>query len=311
MRYLTPILVILLIVSLIANGVMYAKWRSHRAIFTVNGVGVSKLELEGYLEQTFGPQFKMLMTRRILVDDAAKKAKLEPTDVEVQEQYDQQKELDYKFANLVRYNPWLADEKKREIRENIEVNRLLTKDIPVTEDEIKTEYATHPERFDTPAKAHTNMAIILNEAFTNDIMKLLETKGSPVKPSVIMNNYPKDVVFIGSDYVMTIPESPSAKAIFDMKPNDVKLLNPLQELISQGAKKTIVKLLDIVPGKKADMNDKKTHERVRMSVAASRAANLQEFLSDLWANCKFESEEPNDKTNIEMQMFPTRLRGNK
>ena len=311
MRYLTPILVIFLLASLIANGVMYAKWRSHRAIFTVNGVGVSKLELEGYLEQTFGPQFKMLMTRRILIDDAARKAKLDPSESEVQEQYDQQKELDYKFANLVRYNPWLADEKKREIRETIEANRLLTKDIPVSEDEIKLEYSANPALFDTPAKAHTNMAIILNEGVTNDIMKLLETKGTPVKPAAIMDNYRKDVVFIGAEYVMTIPETESAKAIFNMKPNDVKLLDPLQDLISQGAKKTIVKLLDIVPGKKADLNDKKTHDRVRMSVAAKRGVNMQELLSDLWANCKFESEEPNDKTNIEMQMFPARLRGNK
>ena len=64
MRYLMPTLIILLLASLIANGVMYAKYRSHRPIMTVNGVGISKFDMDSYLEQTQGPQYKALMAQR-------------------------------------------------------------------------------------------------------------------------------------------------------------------------------------------------------------------------------------------------------
>lgn len=314
MRYITPILVIFLLVSLVANGVMYAKWRSHRAIFTVDGVGVSKLDLEGYLEQTFGPQFKMLMTRRILIHNEAKRKKVDPTDEEVTEQYNQQKELDYKFARQIEYNPWLADEQKRVIRETMEANLLRTKDIPVSEDEIKQEYAANPVNYDTPSKAHTETAIILDESVTNDVMKLMSTPGKDISPSIIMDTYRKGVVFIGNNYILTLVQHAGLNdnaPIFNMKPNEVKELPAEQNLAAQGAKKMIVKLKDIIPGKKADLNDKKTHDLIRMAVAAKRALPVQQVLGDLWANCKFESEDANDKRNIEMQMFPEHIRGQK
>ena len=314
MRYVTPILVIALLGSLIANGVMYAKWRSHRAIFTVDGVGVSKLELEGYLEQTFGPQFKMLMTRRILLHNAAVKKGIAPTDAEVLEQYNQKKELDYNFARQVQYNPWLAEEQKRVIRETMEVNLLRTKDIPVTEDEIKQEYAANPISYDTPTKAHTETAIMLNEGATNDVMKMMSVQGKEVSPSIIMDTYRKDVVFLGNNYILTLVQHAGVNEnapIFNMKPNEVKELKPPEPLMQQGAKKMIVKLKDIVPGKKADINDKKTHDLIRMSVAGKRALPVSQVLGELWDNCKFESENPDDKRSITLQMFPERIRSEK
>ena len=142
----------------------------------------------------------------------------------------------------------------------------------------------------------------------------MSTPGKDVSPSVIMDTYRKGVVFIGNNYILTLVQHAGMNEnapIFNMKPNEVKELPAEQSLAAQGAKKMIVKLKDIIPGKKADLNDKKTHDLIRMAVAAKRALPVQQVLGDLWANCKFESEDANDKRNIEMQMFPEHIRGEK
>ena len=125
MRFLTPIIVVLLLGSVIGNMVMYAKYTSRRPVMTINGDRITKKDMYDYLEQNFSPEYKALQTKRFLVSKEAKKKKLSATDAEVQERYNDQKELNWQFVQRIRNRPWVADETKNEFRFEIEAGRLL------------------------------------------------------------------------------------------------------------------------------------------------------------------------------------------
>src|SRR6478609_8664383 len=113
MRYLTPVLIVLLLVSLIANGVMYLKFRSHRAILSVNDKGLSKYDMDSYLESIYGVDYKALFVARTLIHDAAVKAGLAATPDEINKKFREAKELQWTYASTMNNNPWLADEARK------------------------------------------------------------------------------------------------------------------------------------------------------------------------------------------------------
>lgn len=307
MRFVRVLVVVALILSLFGNFILYTKYRSSRAIFTVNGEGVSRRDIDSQLEQQAGPNAKALFVERLLVNQAAKKEGVMPTDQEVEDEFNRRREEDWQFARRVEGYPWLAGEAKKQIRQDYAKVRLLAKEVPVTEEEMQEEYRQNPARYDTPNKARAHLAIVLNAAVTNDIKQLLEKKEPQVSPTVIMSQYRSAVTFLGHENVYTFRQplgNPQISAeVFKMKKGQVKQF-PTGEFAKSGAKAILVRMLEVIPGKKADLNDPKTKEKLRMQVAARRWKPWQEYLSKLWADATFTSEDPNDKKHIEMVLFP-------
>src|SRR5205085_2518920 len=116
--------------------------------------------LDDYLEQEAGPQVKAKIAQRMLAEQAAQNEHLSPTDKEVEDDYNAEKERSYVFARTVALNPWRGAELKEEIRENLCKQRLLVKDVNVTNDELQEEYKRQPAAYDTPNKARTQLAVI-------------------------------------------------------------------------------------------------------------------------------------------------------
>lgn len=142
-----------------------------------------------------------------------------------------------------------------------------------------------------------------------DNIKQLMEKG--ISTASIQQNYPKDVFFLGDNtiadngtnitnlFIVRQPlGSQQGKAIFDLKPGTVAVL-PAGEFATQGFKNAIVRMVKVVPGHKADLNDPKTHELIRMVVAQKRATNPKEYMLKLWEAADFRSEDPNDKKYID------------
>ena len=61
-------------------------------------------------------------------------------------------------------------------------------------------------------------------------------------------------------------------------------------------------MIKVEPGKKADLNDPKTKERLTQAVAMKRAKNPQEYMQTLWSNAEFRSEDPRDKESIQKML---------
>jgi hypothetical protein len=330
MRYLSPVLIVLLLISVIANGVMYLKFRSHRAILSVDAANLSKYDLDTYLESIYGVDYKAVFVRRALIHDAAVKARVAPTDAEVNQKFQEAKQLNWTFASTMNSNPWLADEGRKNIQENMELNRLRAKDIPVTDDDIRDEYNAQPAAFDTVSKAEAEVALLKNGLHTNEIVKLIGAGGaSPntpgVKPAAIMSSYRGEVRFLGDNYVYTFIQhygTPEQSLVFNMKPGDVKMLDTKEipdTLRQAGYTAMVVRLNRIIPGHKADLKDpglpatdqrevdyKTTHENLRLAVALKRANPPQELIRSLYqaASPHINAEEPTDIDNIKLKLFP-------
>jgi hypothetical protein len=318
MRYLTPVLIVLLLISLIANGVMYLKFRSHRSILTVNGVGLSKYDLDTYLETIYGVDYKAIFTRRTLIHDAATKAALSPSDDEVNQKFQEAKQVNWQYASTMNNNPWLADEGRKSLRENMELQRLQVKGVPYTEDDLRDEYKLQPAVYDTPSRAEAEVALLKN-SHNAEIIKLIGDD-PPVKPSAIMSNFRGEVRFLGDNNVYTFVQhfgTPEQGLVFGMKPGEVKQIPAPAEVKSAGFTTMVVRLNKIIPGHKAEWIDPKlpptdqrekdykaTQEALRMSVALKGANSAQELLRSLMQNATFDVEDPVDLENIKLKLLP-------
>ena len=312
MRIVRVLLIVALIISVLGNVILWAKYGNRRAVVTVNGAGISKRDIDDYLLQQAGPTVKATMVQRALIDQEAKAKGVLPTQADIDEEFNLQKETNFRFAQEVNANPWIGGEAKRRIAEQISKIRLLTKDVPVTDEELKEEYTSAAARYDIPNKAKVHLAIVTDPNKVNEIKQLMSSN-PPVSPTVIMQQYRTVVAFLGDENKFTFVQPfgmPQNKEVFAMKPNAVKVFPPA-EFAQMGAKAILIRMLEVIPGKKANLNDPKIKEKLRIQVAARRAKPWQEYFSTLWANSKVTTENPQDVKNMEMIYFPERAQAAK
>jgi len=307
------ILIVALIVSLATNLFMYQRFRNRRVFMSINGHNITQQDIYDYLVQDKGEIVKVILIQRILIDDAAKKKNLVPSEEEITDRMNEEKEQRWQFARQMSINSWLETEYRARYKQEIEFARLLTADIPVTEEQIQEEYKAQQPAYDTPSKAYCYLALLRNTSNQDNIKQLLEKN---LSPTTIQGNYNNDVVFLGDNklddkantFIFFQPfNTKQNEQIFKLKPNEVISVPPGQ-FAQEGFRGLLVQLLKIVPGKKADLNDKKTHEKLKLAVALKRAPNKQQFLVTLWDNAKdsFQSEEKNDRQYIERILTPDR-----
>ncbi len=310
---LRVLIIVALLISLAANMFMYQRWRNRRTVMNVNAHNVTQQDVYDYLTNKYGENVKLEMVERYMIEDEAQKKKLAPSNEEVQAQVNDTLEKNWQMQRTMAVNPWKAQDLQDTVRQNIEIARLLTADVPVTPDQIKEEYNAHPQEFDTPAKAYIQMALLKSASNADNIKKLMT---SGVSVDTIGMNYREDVVFLGSNTTKDLGGKDVSNVflsfqpfgtqinqqIFSLKPNDVVVLPPPQEFVKQGISNLVVRMIKIEPGKKADLNDPKTKERLTQQVAAKRAQNTQEYLLKLWGDTDFRSEDPRDKDTLQKML---------
>ena len=268
MRAVKPLLGVVIAVSVLLNAVLIVKIRGRRAILQVNGVSVSRNDMNRALELQFGPQYKANLVARVLLEQEAKKQGVEPTDAEVTEQFENQKELNWTYAQRLMRAPWLADEAKAEIKIQLEEDRLLTRGTEVTEDEVRTEYQQNHGLYDTPNKAKCSVAVVLADARIEDIRRMLISQNPPFSPAKIMENYPREVVFLGDNYRFTFAQpfgTDYNAALFKMEAKAIKVEDPPADLARQGARKVLIRIDELVPGHRADLTDPAILKKIKIN----------------------------------------------
>jgi hypothetical protein len=312
MRLARALFVLILVASLFANVIMYMRWSGKRPIFSVNGQGVSKRDFDNYLEDRVGPQSKIELVQEMMIEQEATKQGVLPSEQEAKDAVDELRQTSWQFANQLMAHPWAILDAERKAKLQLAEKRLLTKDIQVTPEETQEEYNQHPWSFDTPNKAQVELAAIMDPSHTNDVKELMDKQ---ISPEVIMRQLTrKVVVFLGDGYKLTLEQPFGTKTnapLFAMKPNEVRVLKPDPPLLQSGVKQIVVRMLQTTPGHKADFNDPKTKENLRLAVALKRAAPWSEYLSKLWASTDFQSDDPNDKRYIEQAWWPERAQAGK
>lgn len=315
LRVLVPVVLVL---SIILNAFMYLRWNRKRPVLTVNGQTIRQKDVDDYLELDKGPAVKAVLVRRLLLDQEAKKQNVVPAEAEINEEFALQKERNASYAQQISVNPWKETEAKNQIREQLEQIRLRAKDVKVTDQEIQEEYGMFPTKYDTPNKARCEVVLFkgIPDKATgnaiaphfNDIQELLK-KTPPVAPVTIMRTYPGEVIFWGDNNIFTFYQELGTQKnalIFNMKPGEVKEVPPPQDILRQGILKMLVKMDKIEPGHKADVNDPKTRDKIRLVLANAHAKSFEEYLNDIWSKADFQSEDPQDKSYIEHILLPGR-----
>ncbi len=309
------VLGLILVASVLGNFVLYKKYRNTRPIFWVNGQGYTKKEFYDYLEGQSGPEVKAKIASRMAIFQEAKKQGVEPSDAEIKEAFDEQKEINWKFAREMQQSPWKAEEAKNAVREGLCKQKLLVKDVSTTPDELKDEYAQRAAAYDVPNKALTEFAVVMDETLVDQVKLLMSKDKPPVNPREIMGQFPNKVVFLGENYIYTFRQpfgnSQVLAELFTMKPGDVKVTNPSPEDARSGVKKILIRMNGIVPGHKSDPNDPKIKEKINTQVAIKRGKPWQEKFTEIWGNSKFVSENANDERYINMVLFPNRAAAGK
>jgi hypothetical protein len=306
MRFLRVLIPALLVISLAANLFMWQRWRKTRRIMAINGQEVTEKDVTDYLQQEKGPIVKKELTERILIDQQAQKNHLVPTQAEIDEKFNEQKELNYQFARTLMVAPWYEAEAKTNIRIKLETLRLLTMDVQVSDEDIRDEYNQHPQNYDTPDKARVNLAVIKDVSHQAEVKHLMEQN---IAPADINRDFVGSAEFWGDNFVYTFVRhfgTNEFAPIFSMKPNQVKEIPPGPQEQQQGIRGLVVRMLEIVPGHKFDPNDGKARENIRLAVASKRMKPLEEWLSAVWADAKFDSEDKGDRDLIARLMFPDR-----
>jgi hypothetical protein len=312
MRPAKLIIGFLLLVSLAGNVILYVKFRSRRPVIKVNGDVIAKKDITDYLEQQAGPNVKALLVERLLIQRDAQKQNLWPTEAEVNDTYSQKKELDWQFARRVNTNPWVEIEEKNVIQYDMARQRLLAKESPVDDAQMTEEYNQNKAVYDTPSKAKVHLAVLFKKAPLNDVRSMMEKNSPQVAPSEMTRSFAGQVVFLGDRDVFTVvqpfgqkPVTSQFQDVFNMKPGEVREF-PAEELRSLGAQTILVRMVEIVPGKAADLNDPKVREKLRIAASLRRSKPWQEYLVKLWGGATFESVEPADRNYIELVFFPDR-----
>ncbi len=306
MRLLKPLLGAALFISILINVVLAYKVRGRRAIITVNGAPITRTDMNNYLEQAYGPQYKATMVQRLLVDQEAHQQGVAPTDKEVTDEFDAKRELDWSYSQKLARAPWLVDEARAEIKLINEEEHLLAKDIPVTDEEVRDEYQQNPQIYDTPNKARCTVAAILNDSRTEDVKKMLLSQSPPYSPAIIAANYPHEVIFLGEDNHFTFAQPFNTQynaAVFAMPPHSVRI-EPPGELAQLGAKKLIIRMDEIIPGKVAELSDPTIIKKIKLHVQLHRARPASELLSALWQKANMVFDDQTDRTNTELLFFP-------
>ena len=311
MRFLRVLMVFTLIFSLIVNIVLWRKYRNSRAIFSVNGQGFSEKDMNDFLKAEGGLDVKAKITQRYLIEQEAKRLNVMPTDKEVDDVWNEMLEKEWKVARQFTTQPWKIKEGKRTLKTNMARSRILVKDVPVSPEELQTAYSANAPMFDTPNKAKTEVAAIIDSTVTEPVKEAM-SHNPPMSPTNIVRQYTqRKLIFLGVDskfsFFQPFGDTKMNAEVFKMKPGEVRVVPPTQDLAQAGAKAMIIRMEEIVPGHKADMNDPKVKEKIFNSVAGQRAKPWMEVLRGLWDKCKFESEDPTDKKYVEYSFFPDRI----
>lgn len=297
----------LLVVSVLFNVVLFMKWNRRRPVLTVNGQGISKNDIDNYLEQHAGPDVKAVLIERLLVDQEARRLGVAPTNKDVDDEFGRTRQASWEYALDVARKPWMADEMKNELREQVEKQRIEFHGAQVAPDEIEAEYRAHPEKYDTPDRAFTELAILRDTTHLDAIKQLMEKTDPPVSPDVISQQYP-EATFLGDKAVFVIARPRGSRQIsdiFNLKPGDVREISP-GAFTGAGARAILVRMNRVEPGSPADLRSPVTHEKLFDAVAVQRSRPWEECLAQIWANSKFQSDDPADKAIVEQDLFPDR-----
>ena len=149
---------------------------SGETLATVGGTAITRTDLDKILEAQSGEQVLPALIDTQLLIQAGKDAGVEVTDAEVAEELERQKKIDPSLAEALTKNPKLADVVNTQVRRNLVTQKLLTKDVKVSDDELQKFFTTYKSYYEEPAKVKVGTLLTSTKARADAMSRALQSK---------------------------------------------------------------------------------------------------------------------------------------
>lgn len=232
-------------------------------VATVNGEAIDREALRSAAEATAGEEaLRQMIDYQLLMQKMASE-KLEVTDAEVDEFLEaRRKENPELLAKVMENKGPQLDELKRRIRSQLAVDKLLTKNIKVTDAQLKTWFEKHRAPYDQPEKVKIGILFTSTKTRADIMAKQLKSKTKSFKELVAEQKKAND-----ASAKQSFEEIPQAAPVSSLDAKTAALIKPLKSgditpvtNFGSGAQSVyaVIRLVERQPAKKANFEELKS-----------------------------------------------------
>ena len=175
-KTLVAFIVVVALVSLVGNALLYSRYSSHRTLVSVNGVPITKKNLDDRLEYLYAyPLLTQLIWREMVLQEAEKRHCL-PTWAQVDEAQEDIERRDPVALNIARQKDRSLSMYRDELRLSLALRNLRIADVAVTDSEVFRYYSDHPSEFMLPRRLMTT-AVWTRDALHRDTVRSMLIDG--------------------------------------------------------------------------------------------------------------------------------------
>ena len=172
---------------------------SGEAIATVGGTTITRADLTKILEAQSGAQFLPVLIDTQLLIQAGKDAGITVTDAEIAAELERQKKLDPRLGEELTKNPLLTDVINTQVRRNIVSQRLLTKDVKMTDADVQKFFTTYKSYYEAPAQIKFGRLLTSTQARADAMSRALKAKSKTFKQLVEEQKKTQDQAAVDSN----------------------------------------------------------------------------------------------------------------
>jgi foldase protein PrsA len=144
---------------------------------SVGSTSITKKELQSEMEKHFGNQVLSHMIDEAVVAEMAKKNKISVSDKEVESELAHMKKQfpsEEAFQQSLAQEGVTLDQVKKDLRTKLTIMKLATKDVQITEDEIKKYYDAHGKEYGDPEQVKARHILVNTEDEAKAILARLK-----------------------------------------------------------------------------------------------------------------------------------------
>lgn len=222
----TGALAAIAVVSLAGNFLMYERYSSSRPLVVVGKTVISRKNYQDQLNyQTQGAVLKK-MVFAALVDDAAAKQGVMPSDADVKAQLADIQRRDPQLLASVNNDPAKMADFTTDLKTSMALDNLRIKDVQVSDADVAAFYAQHKAQFALPLQVQTAMVIA-------DTPVDAATAAALLRQNIgldVIGRQPRLHVVGMNGFTVNMQALPAAQnktlsaAVYSMKPGDVKIV---------------------------------------------------------------------------------------
>ena len=143
---------------------------------TVGGTPITRAELTKILEAQSGAQYlPILIDTQLLIQDGKDKG-ITVSDADVAAELERQKKVDPRLAEELTKNPKLADIINSQVRRNLVTQRILTKDVKMTDADVQKFFNTYKSYYEDSAKVKVGTLLTSTKARADAMSRALKGK---------------------------------------------------------------------------------------------------------------------------------------